>query len=175
MKTLTSLLGAALVLVLVLVPASAHADDAAPTPVLPAAPVLGYSPPYSSPRADGPGAPRVGAPVATRSRSLGLLVGGIAVAGLGTASLVGGIVDLDEARRGSAPCSEICFSALGNDLKKLEGTFFTINGSLMMVGGVAMAIAGGWQVPVRASVTGSLPGAPAVAVGPGNATLKWSF
>ena len=179
MKTLISLFGAALLLVIVLVPAIAHADDAAPTPVLPAAPVLGYSLPYWSPRTDGPAAPRYAAPVATRSRSVGLLVGGIAILSVGTASLVGGMVMVNGASHAPAQSSGEFglggFSALSDGIARAEGEFFAINGGLMMVSGVAMAIAGGWRVPVRARTSGSLPSMLAVAVGAGNATFKWSF
>jgi hypothetical protein len=104
------------------------------------------------------------------------LIGGIALASLGTAALVGGGVMLDQASHEGGSCSrEPCFSELGSDLERTGGMFFTINGGLMVAGGVAMAIAGGWQVPVRAGASGSLLGAPTVAVGPGNATLRWSF
>ncbi len=170
MKTLTSLLGAALLLA----PSLAHADDSAPTPVI-AAPAPVYSVPSWTQPAYAPVAPSYVAP--TKARSVGLLIGGIAVAGLGAASLVGGAVLLDESSQGPAPCSsgELCFPGLETGIEKSEGTFFAINGGLMMAGGVAMAIAGGWQVPVGPRTSGSLWSAPAVAVGPGKAMLNWSF
>ena len=57
----------------------------------------------------------------------------------------------------------------------LTKAFLAVNGGLMIVGGVAMAIAGGWQVPVTRGAPGSAALTPAVAIGLGNATLRWSF
>jgi hypothetical protein len=172
MKTLSSLFGAALLLA----PALAHADDALPAPVV-AAPAPVYFVPSGGPTAYAPSAPTAVAP--TKSRNVALLISGIALASLGTASLVGGVVMVNGARRAPAPSSGEFglgdFSAMSNGIRWAEGEFFAINGGLMMVSGVAMAIAGGWQVPVRARTSGSLPSMPAVAVGAGNATFKWSF
>lgn len=107
------------------------------------------------------------------------MISGIALASLGTASLLGGAVMLDQASHGPASCSDLCFSRLDSELQRTSGTLLTVNGGLMVAGGVAMAIAGGWQVPVAGSgATGAstkILGAPRVAVGPGTATVRWSF
>jgi hypothetical protein len=166
MKNSSLLLGAALLLA----PALARAEEPLPAPVV-GAPRLVYS---ALPWAPAPREPGVIA--LTQRRSTGLLIGGIALASLGTASLVGGAVMLDQASHAGASCSdELCFHQLDSDLKRAGGMFFTLNGGLMVAGGVAMAVAGGWQVPLRAGASGSLGAAPTVAVGPGTATLRWSF
>lgn len=168
MKTLSLLVGAALLLA----PALACADEVSPAPGV-GAPAPVYFVPSWAPAAPAPRGP--GYLVATQRRSTGLLIGGIALASLGTASLIGGAVMLDQSSHVAA-CSEgPCFNALDADLKRTSGIFFSINGGLMVAGGVAMAIAGGWPVPVHTGASGSLLAAPTVAVGPGNATLRWSF
>lgn len=173
MKTASLLLGSALLLT----PALAHADDAPTAPIY-AAPAPVYSTPSWVPVAPTAGfVPNRFAP--TQRRSTGLLLGGIAVASLGTASLIGGAVMLSQAayNPGSCPESdEFCFAPqLDSDVKRMGGTLLSINGGLMIAGGVAMALVGGWQVPVPTRASGSAAGAPTVAVGLGNATLRWSF
>jgi hypothetical protein len=169
MKTLSLLLGAALLLV----PALACAEEPSPAPVV-GAPAPVYSVPSWAPVAPAPREPQYLA--STQRRSSGLMIGGLALASLGTASLFGGAVMLDQASHAATSCSEgLCFNQLDADLKRTGGVFFTLNGGLMVAGGVAMAIVGGWQVPVRTGASGSILGAPTIAVGPGNATLRWSF
>ena len=171
MKTVSLLLGSALLLA----PALALAEDAPPAPsFVTTAPV--YSRPSWVAAAPAAGStPERLAP--TRLRSTGLLVGGIVIASLGTASLIGGAVMLDEAAHAGESCSGSghCLPLLDSQLQRTGGTFFTINGAFMVLGGAAMALAGGWQVPVSTRRSGSAAAMPAVAVGPGNATLRWSF
>jgi hypothetical protein len=167
MKTLSLLFGAALVLA----PALACAQEPSPAPVVGAPPLVYSVLPWA------PSAPREPQVLAlTQRRSTGLMIGGLALASLGTASLFGGAVMLDDASHTAASCSNgLCFHELDADLKRIDGVFFTLSGGLMVAGGVAMAVVGGWQVPVRRGASGSILGAPTVAVGPGNATLRWSF
>ncbi len=165
MKTLSLLLGASLLLA----PALARAEEPLPAPVVGAPAPVYFVPSWA------PAAPREPRLAPTQRRSTGLMIGGIALASLGTASLIGGAVMLDQASHTASCSEELCFPQLESGLQRTGGMFFTINGGLMVAGGVAMAIAGGWQVPVRTGASGSLPAAPSVAVGPGNASLKWTF
>jgi hypothetical protein len=162
MKTLPLVLGAALVLA----PALAHAQEA-PSPVAPPlAPVAQWVAPqgFAVPQAP-----------PTQRRNVGLMIGGIVLAGLGGAQVIGGAAFLSSAASEQARCGSQCgLNSLGIGLDRAAGTFFTVNGGLMLASGVAMAIVGGAQVPVVGPhASGSL--VPAVAVGAGNATLHWSF
>jgi hypothetical protein len=168
MKTLPLLLlGSALFLLLL--PTLAHAEEPLPAPVA-AAPARVYFTPARTtmPPAHGYMSERL---VATERRSTRLMVGGIIVASLGTASLVGGVV------LGQSPphCSPGGFCGIDAEMNQLKSRFFVVSGGLAIAGGVAMIVAGSWQVPVRTGAPGSAPGALTVAVGPGNATLRLSF
>ena len=174
MKTVSLLLGASLLFA----PTLARAEGPLPAPVV-ASPAPVYFVPSWSPVAPAPSGPAAGYVGATRRRNTGLMISGIALAGLGLASLFGGAVMLGEASHGATSCSEtLCLPKLDADVKRTEGTLLTLNGGLMMASGVAMAIAGGWQVPVAggAAAAGAKSFAPSmVAVGPGTATVRWSF
>lgn len=104
------------------------------------------------------------------------MIGGIIFASLGTASIIGGGVMIDQANQHPTSCGErLCFNHLNSEILLRAGVQLTFIGGLAVASGVAMAISGGWQVPVATGGTVSLLGGPKVAVGPGTATVGWSF
>jgi hypothetical protein len=58
----------------------------------------------------------------------------------------------------------------GDFAKPLGGYGLLVAGAPAVAAGVIMSVVGAWQVPLR-----RVDGAPAVYVGPGTASLRWSF
>jgi hypothetical protein len=161
-------------LALLLVPAVSSAQegwigaDDVRTPAVPAEPPpVPGSPPPSIP-------PPPPAPPRTRMRSVKLMTGGIIMATLGTAALVGGIakVEYDEAHVACQPASLLgCAAVASIDAVGEAGyVFLAVFGGTLVASGAAMIGVG--ASPVRAD---RFAAAPAITVGPRSARLTWSF
>jgi hypothetical protein len=159
MRTFASSLTA---LTLVVTPALAHAQEgwvavdqtpAAPVPAAPMGPVAMPPPPA-------PFAPAVPLPQRTEMLSSKLMVGGIIMASIGTAFLIGGVVALEQAQGHG-------LAGVGSSLAGVMATFF---GDTLIVPGDIMTGVGASPVPARRGGE-----QPTVSLGPGSARLTWSF
>lgn len=133
-----------------------------------------------------------------RTHRKGLLIGGLAAGAAGLAGLVAGasMITADGARPASstacrsqgAPAAYLVYPALATactygavaqGLSHMEGDLghvVVVAGGLVLAGGVAMAIVGGWQVPLTApSRAQQATGVPTVTVSPQRATLAWTL
>jgi hypothetical protein len=167
-------------------PVAAPAAPAAATPAAPQPPVrtvLVVRDDGWKPSADG----------ATRMRSRGLLIGGLVTAGVGVVGIIGGAAmmasDTSTKSSSAVACSpqavqlaggEPCvLGAVADGLSGMQrdiGRVFVVSGGIMAAGGIVMAIAGASQVPIAAPTREQQArGIPAVAVGAGQASLRWSF
>jgi hypothetical protein len=184
---------------LLLVTAVAAADEPAPQEtVIPPAPPAAAAPAAPLPpartvvviRDDGW---KPGGNEAWRMRSRGLLIGGLVTAGVGLAGIIGGAVMIATDTSTKMSLNGVCSpqgvavtgassclaGGIANGLVGIQrdlGQGFAVTGGIAVVGGVAMAIAGASQVPItRPTREQQARGIPAVAVGPGQASLRWSF
>jgi hypothetical protein len=154
-------------------PALAHAQEGwiggeqAPAPAVPVGPVA--TPPPSVPFA-----PAVPLPQRTEMRSLKLTVGGVIMASIGTAFLVGGIVGYEKAMSPSCPQPETLGCGLGSAIGAVGNGFWplvlAVFGGTMVVPGVVMIGVGASPVPARRGWE-----RPDVSIGPGSGRLTWSF
>jgi hypothetical protein len=173
MRNATMILAAS---ALVLLPRLAHADDApiAPAPLAPARSVVVI-------RDDG-ATPAI--------RSKGLVLGGVATGIAGVAMLIGGVA-MAQTPPDRPPCTDneatiavvvagasgafACASPnFANDMQRTGGYILGAFGGLAVAGGVAMIVVGGMPSN-RPDAAQAARGIPTVAVGPGSASLKWTF
>jgi hypothetical protein len=193
-------------LALLAAPAAARADEPAPAPAPvagvaaePPAPALPEPPVTfrsvivihedgSAPASDVP----------TRPRNMKLVWGGLGMGAAGVALLVGGLALAASDPPQSQPAfsykacaqgalylaspavAEGCaLAGLGQGLSGIGrgvGIGLAVGGGAVIAGGVAMAVVGGWQVPLRTPTRAEqAKGVPAVAVSPQRATLTWTF
>lgn len=128
----------------------------------------------------------------TRMRSKGLVIGGVITAATGLAGIIAGSVMIasDTAKPSSRDAcnpqvvqltaGEACvLGAYADGLSGLQkdlGRVFAVAGGVTLAGGIAMTVAGAWQVPLaKPTREQQARGIPAITVGPGQASLRWSF
>ena len=119
--------------------------------------------------------------IAPTRRRTGLFVAGLVVGGVGLISGLAGVAVLAQGpsadeRAATTAClkgtESACFGAAvgstqGGMIRFLVGLPMAVNGGVMLAVGTGMAIAGGVRLPVKTS--------PEIALGPGSATVRWSF
>jgi hypothetical protein len=158
---------------LVFVPALARAqegwigvDDARAPPPLHVGPV-------AAPPAPAPSAPPAPRPVRTEIRSLRLTVGGVVMASIGTAFVVGGSVVYAQGEAELPPCKPAILGCLGRGLSAIglvAPLSAIVIGATLVAPGVVMIAVGASPVPARRGWE-----QPFVSLGPGSARLAWSF
>lgn len=174
-----------------------------PSPAAPATTVIVVLPPPVAPTA--PAADpmvwmttRTPDTVVMHQRSKGLMIGGFFVTGVGIAGVIGGAHLISSINSKPSSCvaptndgtiggttssivaSNLC--GIGEGFNRgfglAIGWTLAVGGGIWTVGGVAMSIVGGQQVPVKPKKPKNVPmasTAPSVSVGLGSVSASWSF
>jgi hypothetical protein len=135
-----------------------------------AGPVAGAPPAYYPPTAP----PQDNKPKMKR-RSGGMMAGGIVALSLGTLATIGGAAGA--AICGTTNAADDAFSDPTEDPDRSGGCGpalgVMVGGLVLVGGGITLIVIGGKKVPVEETAKSTL--VPAVGIGPGSATLRWTF